>query len=140
MMRSEIHIGSRLSIPISEIRFSFARSGGKGGQNVNKVETKVELLFDVTGSPSLTTEQKDMILRRLRSRINSGGELRITGQSSRSQWKNREETIAKFGELLLRALTPEKKRVKTRVSRAQKQKRLNDKKRRSEVKKWRRGD
>ncbi len=106
----KIYINQNLEIPISELRFKFARSGGRGGQNVNKVETKVELLFDVVSSPSLSELQRDSILKNLKSQIDVEGMLHIVSQESRSQWKNRGDAVRKFVELLQKALKPKKKR------------------------------
>lgn len=125
-------------IPINELRLGFARSGGRGGQNVNKVETKVELLFDVQRSPSLTASERERVLRHLASRIDANGILRIVSQRSRSQWKNREDAARKFTVLLRAALIPRKKRITTPNPPAMKQKRLDEKKRRSELKRLRR--
>jgi ribosome-associated protein len=137
-MNDPLQIPGHLTIPFSELTFQFSRSGGKGGQNVNKVETKVELLFDVLHSPSLTESQRARLREKLSSRLDGSGTLHIISQESRSQWDNRERAITKFVELLLAALTPVKKRVKTRASRAAKQRRLDQKKRRGEIKKMRR--
>ena len=132
-------INSSLSIPPSEVVFRFSRSGGKGGQNVNKVETKVELLFDVAHSISLTDSQRNLLLRKLGSRLDADGILHIIAQASRSQWQNREDAVSKFVEVLAAALKPSKKRIKTKASRSSKEKRIQDKKKRGEIKKWRRG-
>ena len=137
-MTQIVHITRRVSIPRSEIRFKFTRSGGHGGQNVNKVETRVELYFDVTASPSLTEEDRGTILRRLDSRLDKKGVLRITVQESRSQTQNRERAIARFTELLSRALRTVAKRVATGVPRASKERRLEEKKRRGASKRSRR--
>jgi len=139
MSRQEIEINGQLHIPLAEIRFSFSRSGGKGGQNVNKVETKVELRYDLLHSPSLNDEQRSVLSHRLRSRLDDSGDLRVIAQESRSQWKNREEAIRKFSDLLRQALRPVLKRKKTRIPAAQKQKRLDDKRRRGEIKRMRSG-
>ncbi|MBI3194613.1 MAG: aminoacyl-tRNA hydrolase [Ignavibacteriae bacterium] len=127
-----------VSISLSELTFRFSRSGGRGGQNVNKVETKVELLFDVLQSPSLTDEQRQKVLHRLEARIDSEGVLHITAQEHRTQNKNREEAIKKFVDLMKRALAVRKKRVKTKPSAGEKEKRLEQKKRRSSIKQKRR--
>ena len=137
-MNEMLIITSSMRIPLSEIEFHFSRSGGKGGQNVNKVETKVELLFDVSGSPSLSDHMRELVLKNLQSRIDADGRLRIISQESRSQWKNREHALSRFADLLRSALKPVKKRVPTRVSRGAKQKRLDQKKRRGEIKRMRR--
>jgi ribosome-associated protein len=136
---NSIYITDSLSIPTSEIQFTFARSGGKGGQNVNKVETRVELWFDVNGSPSLTESQRHQIREELRHRIDSTGILRIVAQESRSQWRNREDALRRFEELLRRAMMPKKKRVKTKMSAAGKFRRIEEKKHRGEKKRLRRG-
>ena len=139
MSRQEIEINGQLRIPLADIRFSFSRSGGKGGQNVNKVETKVELRYDLLHSPSLNDEQRSVLMHRLRSRLDDSGDIRVIAQESRSQWKNREEAIRKFSEMLRQALRPVLKRKKTRIPAAQKQKRLDDKRRRGEIKRMRSG-
>ncbi len=134
-----LKISAGVLIPLSEIRFAFSRSGGKGGQNVNKVETKVELLFDVNGSDALSADQRSRIREHLHSKIDSDGVLHVVAQASRSQWKNREDALDKLAALLRHALQPQKKRRRTGVPSAEKQKRLDDKKRRGEIKKWRTG-
>jgi len=137
-MEDKFDILRDLIIPRSELRFQFARSGGKGGQNVNKVETKVELLFDVEHSPSLNDEQRAQIRDFSSGRIDAEGVLHITAQSSRSQWKNRKEAVEKFIEELRRALKPKKKRTATKISRTVKMKRLDQKRKHGEKKKLRR--
>lgn len=132
-----IQINAGTSIPASELAFRFSRSRGPGGQNVNKLETKVELLFDVANSAGLNDEQKQLILAREKNRIDSDGMLRVTAQESRSQFGNREAAVEKLVVILRNALTKRKKRVKTRASKASKEKRIEGKKIRGNIKKMR---
>lgn len=122
---------------ISECIFKAVRSGGKGGQHVNKVATKVELYFSITDSNILTQDQKNKLLRTLHTSVNEAGVLRITSDSSRSQVKNKQETIHKLHEIIKVALTPVKKRMRTKVPANAVAKRKQDKKKKSDIKQLR---
>ena len=113
---------------LSEIQISASRSGGPGGQNVNKVSTKIELRFPVTSSETFQEKEKQAILAKLKNRINMEGELIVTSSTERSQWRNRENAIRKFFELLEKALSKPKKRKKTQPTTASKIKRIENKK------------
>ena len=125
--QSILRINDALTIPLDELHFSFSRSSGPGGQNVNRTATKVELTFDVRSSPSLTLEQRALIFHRLTRSIDQEGILHLTSQSSRSQLQNREDALARFQTLLAGALRVARKRVPTRPSRASKEERLRGK-------------
>ncbi len=137
MDESHLRITPHLLIPLSEIIFRTSRSGGPGGQNVNKVETKVEILFDVIHSPSLTQLQRSTILEHLNERIDSSGVLRVMAQRSRSQYQNKEIALDRFVQLLRNALKPKKLRIKTKPTRTAKADRLEAKRRVSEKKRLR---
>jgi ribosome-associated protein len=122
----------------SEIVFKTFRSGGKGGQNVNKVETAAEGNFFVTGSRLITEDQKSAILKKLASRINSEGFLQVRSQTYRTQLENKEEVIRKINALIAQALARKKIRIQTRPSRAAKEKRIESKKIKSQHKVQRR--
>jgi ribosome-associated protein len=122
----------------NEFNFAATRSSGPGGQNVNKVNSRVELRFSVNQSELLYDDEKEIILKKLKNKINSEGELLITVQTDRSQLKNKEESIEKFYELITKALTPRKPRRSTRPTRASVEKRLEGKKQVSEKKTMRR--
>ena len=123
-----IHVMDGVLIPENEVRMTASRSGGPGGQNVNKVSSKVTLSFDVRGSTVLSEEQKRKIIGRLATRISKEGILQIVSQRTRSQELNRLDAVERFSELLRRALTPQTPRIKTRVSEAAKQRRIDEKK------------
>jgi ribosome-associated protein len=129
-----LHINDELSIDENELRFEFARSSGPGGQNVNKVETKVRLLFDVRASQSLSSGQKERIEARLTSRVTKDGVLQLTSQRHRSREANRGATIERFVELVAGALEEDTPRVPTKVPRAVRKRRLESKRKRSQKK------
>jgi ribosome-associated protein len=117
-----------------ELEEKFVTAGGPGGQNVNKVASAVQLRFNIKTSHAFNDEQKWMIRRALATRINDEGELVLFVQTHRSQARNREEARERLVELLEKALVQPKKRVKTRPSRAQKERRLEGKAKRSVIK------
>ena len=120
-----------------ELIFNASRSSGAGGQNVNKVNTKVELRFKVDGSQLLTPEEKELLSAKLSSHISNEGFLIIVSQTERSQIKNKENATEKFYELLAKALTKRKKRKPTSPTKVSKEKRLEGKRKQSTKKELR---
>ena len=133
-----LHVTARVSVPLAEITFIAARSGGPGGQHVNTTSSKVTLLFDLDASPSLTEADKARIRETLAGRIGKDGVLHVVSQTSRSQFANKEIALERFAALLREALTPRPPRRKTRATLASKLRRLDDKKRQGERKRQRR--
>jgi len=123
-----------LNIHDNELRFTFSRSSGPGGQNVNKVNSRVTLWFDVKESSSLTELQKNKIRSRLANRINEAGILSITSTTYRTQRANREDAVHRFQALIAAALTERPVRKKTKIPRRIHEKRLQVKKRRGMIK------
>jgi ribosome-associated protein len=123
---------------VPEINFRTARSGGSGGQNVNKVETMVEGYFLVAESGLLTPEQKTLVQEKLANRINSEGFLQVRSQEERTQLGNKQLVVKKMNDLVRKALIKPKKRIATKPSKAVKEKRLQFKKQLSEKKQDRR--
>lgn len=132
-------INEQVSIPLSELAFRFSTSSGPGGQHVNRSETRVTLLFDVTGSPSLAEGLRERLLRGLAGRLDKEGVLQIQVQDSRSQWRNRETAVSRFQALLASALIKPKKRRPSKPSQAAKERRLEEKKKQGRKKQERRG-
>ncbi|MHC4617691.1 MAG: alternative ribosome rescue aminoacyl-tRNA hydrolase ArfB [Planctomycetota bacterium] len=132
-----IEISGDISIREQELVFKASRSGGPGGQNVNKVNTRVALFFDVANASSLSDDQKKRILRQLGSRAGKNGVIRVVSQRYRTQRANRKAAVERLGELLKKALERKPVRQKTKVPAWAKQRRLDRKKRRSALKRQR---
>ena len=133
-----LQIDDGLWIPRAELTYRATRSGGPGGQHVNTSSTRVELAWDVAGSPSLSDEQRARIREKLANRISGEGVLLLAGSEHRSQHQNREAVTARFVELVRQALIVPRARKKTRPSKAAREARLKAKRHRSEVKRRRR--
>jgi len=140
MIETHLFINENLSIPLAELHFRFTPSSGPGGQHANRSATRAELLFDVANSPSLSDTQRQRVLAALKTYIDGEGVLHLISQASRSQAQNREAVTARFQALLAQALKPRRRRRRTRVPRAERKRRLADKRRRSEKKRLRRAD
>jgi ribosome-associated protein len=134
-----LEITLHLRLPISELDYRASRSGGPGGQHVNTSSTRIEVWWDVAGSPSLTDEQRVQLLERLGPRLDSTGRLRLVSSGSRSQLRNREDVTERLQAVVAAALAVRKKRKATRPSKAAKAARLEAKKRRAAIKRHRRG-
>ena len=129
-----IVINNQLSIPEHELSYTTSRSSGPGGQHVNKVSSRITLLFNVDASPNLSESQKRLMRSRLATRINQKGVLRVVSQKYRSQTANQEAARERFAELVRQALCRQPSRRPTSVPATAKQQRLDDKKRQSQRK------
>lgn len=132
----DLDLGNGIIVPAPLLRAATSRSGGPGGQNVNKVESRVTIEVDVDALP-LPDEQKALVRIRLAGRINKEGVLRVTSQAERSQLANRDRALARMEELLRDSLIEQRPRKKTRASKASKERRIREKKQRAETKKLR---
>jgi ribosome-associated protein len=135
-----VHVLKDLEILDDELDFATSRSSGPGGQNVNKVNTRVTLLFNVDQSAALSPEQRELLRSRLGGRISRAGVLRVVSQRHRTQLANRDAAVERFVELLRDALTEKTERVPVRVPRQSREKRLEEKRRRGSLKRERSTD
>jgi ribosome-associated protein len=134
----DLEITPSLKIPEAELRLSFARSSGPGGQNVNKVSSKAVLHFDVLTSPSLPPDVRERFLERFKTRVTNAGEIVIHSDEFRDQPRNIQACYDKLRAMVLSVLRPPKKRRATKPTRGSKVRRLKEKKARSQVKEGRR--
>jgi ribosome-associated protein len=135
----DIVVTPRVVIPGAELAIAFARSGGPGGQNVNKVASKVELRWNPTTSTALRDDERAWLVERLKNRLTGDGILIVTSTATRDQLKNRDDATAKLALIVRTALDRPKPRRATRPSRGAKRRRLDDKRHRSEIKRGRTG-
>ena len=136
--RREVRVRPGLVIPEGAISIRFSRSGGPGGQNVNKVETRAEVLFDLAGSDLLSPADRARATARLASRLTKEGVLAVACERTRHRERNLREALERMGEILREAILPPKPRRRTRPTRSSRERRLESKRKRGEKKKWRR--
>jgi ribosome-associated protein len=132
-----VHVLDNLEIPDEELEFATSRSSGPGGQNVNKVNTRVTVLFDVDRSAVLSEAQRALVRERLATRISKAGVLRVTSQRHRTQSANRDAAVERLAELMADALSENPKRVPVKMPAAVRERRLEDKRRRGSIKRER---
>lgn len=137
-MSGDLYVNQTITIPATELTITATRSSGAGGQHVNKTSTRVIIRWSVIQSPSITDEQRALILKKLANRISSDGDLIVDCDTSRSQHANKEEALALLAKLIVKALHKPKKRIATKISHAKKEKILAHKRRRGALKKERR--
>src|SRR4051812_24009595 len=135
----DLVVTPRVTIPGGELAIAFARSGGPGGQNVNKVASKVELRWNPTTSAALTHDDRALLIERLRNRLTNDGTLIVTSQLTRDQLQNRDDAESKLVLIVRAALHRDKPRRETKPSRSSKRRRVADKRHRSETKRNRSG-
>jgi ribosome-associated protein len=129
-----LDVSPDLRVPLAELEFRASRSGGPGGQHVNTSSTRVEVTWDVAGSPAVSEEQRQRLLLRLASRLDGTGRLRLVSSGTRSQLRNREDVTERLREVVAQALVVPKTRKRTRTPRAAKAARLESKRRRAATK------
>lgn len=135
-----LNVTPELAIPRNELEYRATRSSGPGGQHVNTSSTRIELLWDLTGSQAISDEQRERLRMKLVSRLDSDGRVRVVASGRRSQRQNRHEADERLAALIKYALHVPKKRRLTKPTRAAREKRLADKKRRAEIKRERRAE
>jgi len=134
----DLRVTRSVTIPASEIRFRYSRSGGPGGQHANKTSTRVELMWNPARSDALGPRQRARIMDRLRVRLDADGTLRLASDSHRSQLRNKQEVLDRLVDLVAKGLRVSKQRVATKPTKSATERRLSSKKRRSEIKRSRR--
>jgi ribosome-associated protein len=136
-MKNDVPINDTITIPEHELEITTSRSGGAGGQHVNKTDTRITVRWNINNTQVLTDEQKLRVLEKLGPQLTSENELVINNSASRSQLHNKKAALAQLAERVRKALYVPKKRMKTRVSASAKEARLHEKTQRSEIKKMR---
>lgn len=136
-MKNDLPVKNGIVIPANELEISSSRSGGKGGQHVNKTETKITVRWNVKNSVALDEIKKERVMWNLQAKLTKDGDLIVHNSESRSQQQNRDNALNILAQIVRKALYVPKKRIKTRTPKKEKEKRLREKKHRSEIKKMR---
>jgi len=135
---NDIHVKNGITIPYHELEIMASRSGGPGGQHVNKTETRITIRWNVKETSAFSAPLKERVLKNLGSRLTTDGYLIIHNSESRSQLQNKKNALAHLAAIVRKALLIPKKRIKTKIPKKEKEKRLQEKKRRGDIKKMRR--
>jgi ribosome-associated protein len=137
-MSDDLHVGRSLTIPARELDYTFTTSGGPGGQHANRSSTKATVTWNVDNSEAIGERRRQLLRTNLRNRIDAAGNLRLSSDRHRSQLRNRDEVRTRLAHLIEQALQPRKQRVATKATKAARERRLQEKRKRSDVKKQRR--